>query len=110
MGGGIARWGFARASAAIPVHRLHETDLVLAFYHPQPSYPVHVLIVPKRSVPNVLALSDNDLPVVRDVIRVTQRLVRELRLHEGGYRLMVNGGMYQDVEQLHFHLIGEQRA
>lgn len=109
-GGVLVRWGFSHASAAIPVRRLAETERVLAFYHPKPSYPLHVLIVPKHSVPTLLALNDAHLPIMSDVIRVTQQLVRELRLHEGGYTLMVNGGAYQDVRQLHFHLVGEVRA
>jgi diadenosine tetraphosphate (Ap4A) HIT family hydrolase len=28
-----------------------------------------------------------------------------VRLKEAGYRLIVNGGKYQDVAQLHFHLV-----
>ena len=35
-------------------------------------------------------------------------LVQDLELAERGYRLIVNGGAYQDVKQLHFHLISEQ--
>jgi diadenosine tetraphosphate (Ap4A) HIT family hydrolase len=33
--------------------------------------------------------------------------VSELELERAGYRLVVNGGKYQDVAQLHFHLISE---
>jgi len=32
---------FAHMSFALPVHRLRETATLLAFNHPQPSYPVH---------------------------------------------------------------------
>lgn len=110
-GGAIAGWGFAHASGAIPVTRLLETDTVIAFRHPQPSYAVHILIVPKQRIPTLLDLHDRNMRVVGDVIAVTQRLVRELGLAETGYRLQVNGGVYQDVRQLHFHLIsGLSRA
>lgn len=104
-GGAIAGWSFAHASDAIPVTRLWETDHVIAFRHPQPSYAVHILIVPKRRIPTLLDLHDGNMRVVGDVIAVTQRLVRDLDLTNSGYRLQVNGGEYQDVRQLHFHLI-----
>jgi diadenosine tetraphosphate (Ap4A) HIT family hydrolase len=35
-----------------------------------------------------------------------QSLAIEMRLEAKGYRLIANGGGYQDVPQLHFHLIG----
>jgi histidine triad (HIT) family protein len=104
-GGAVAGWSFAHASGAIPVTRLLETDSVIAFRHPQPSYAVHILIVPKQRIPTLLDLHDRNMRVVGDVIAVTQRLVRDLDLSDKGYRLQVNGGVYQDVRQLHFHLI-----
>jgi diadenosine tetraphosphate (Ap4A) HIT family hydrolase len=41
-------------------------------------------------------------------MQVIQSLVVEFRLEEIGYRLIVNGGKYQDVPQLHFHLVSEK--
>jgi diadenosine tetraphosphate (Ap4A) HIT family hydrolase len=35
--------------------------------------------------------------------------VEQLHLQDSGYRLIINGGKYQTVEQLHLHLVsGEQ--
>lgn len=82
---------------------------MVAFYHPRPSYPVHVLLVPKRAVKSLLDLRSDQLEIVADTVTLAQRLVRELEL-EGGYRLIVNGGRFQDVGQLHFHLIGERTS
>lgn len=92
-------------SFAIPVQRLKETDTLLAFHHPRPAYPVHVLIVPKRAYPSWLELPPDDALFLSDLVRVVQELVGELGLEGRGYRLVVNGGAYQDVPQLHFHLI-----
>ena len=95
----------------VPVDRLEETELVVAFYPPRPSYPVHVLIVPKRAVRSLTALSPTDMPAVTDAIRVAGRLVQRLGLEQQGYRFLINGGAYQDVQQMHFHLIsGLDRA
>jgi histidine triad (HIT) family protein len=105
FGDAIIGWSFAHLTALFPVDRLYETDAVLAFYHPRPAYPLHILIVPKRAIGSFLDLTEADTPVLTEVVAAAQHLVRELRLKEPGFRLMVNGGPYQDVGQIHFHLI-----
>ena len=96
-------------TAFMPVNKLYETELVVAFYHPKPSHNIHILIVPKQAIENFLALSPDHKPVIQDVIATAQHLVRELQLTEKGYRLVVNGGPYQDVQQLHYHLISDEK-
>ena len=104
---GIIGWIFAYMSFVIPVQRLRETETLLAFHHPQPNYPVHILIVPKRPYPHLLALEAVDISLLTDLFQTVQSLVREFQLDRGGYRLITNGGIYQDIPHLHFHLIGE---
>jgi histidine triad (HIT) family protein len=98
-------WSFAHMSFALPVQRLYETSTLLAFYHPKPSYPIHILLVPKKSVASLETLDPVDTPFLTDLYQTVQRLVTQLNLTATGYRLIVNGGPYQDVPQLHFHLI-----
>lgn len=85
---------------------LHETDTLTAFTHPRPSYPVHILIVPKRPFHTLLDIPDGD-PFTADLFTTTQKLVHQHNLDQTAYRLVSNGGEYQDVPHLHFHLIGE---
>ncbi len=106
--GRLLRIGVRYMSFAIPVKRLRETDTLLAFHHPSPSYPVHILVVPKRVYTTLLDLPPGDCAFLRDLFETVQSLVRELGLAEGGYRLVANGGSYQEVPILHFHLIGER--
>ena len=98
---------FAHMSFALPVHRLRETPTLLAFHHPQPSYPVHILLVPKKALPSLAALTPADAPFLLDLFAAVQSLVVELGLEQTGYRLIANGGSYQTLPQLHFHLISE---
>lgn len=105
LGGAIMGWSFAHMSLIIPVDKLYETDHVVAFYHPKPSHSTHVLIVPKRAIENLLAIDDADARYVLEVISAAQHVVKLLKLEESGYRLVVNGGSYQDVKQVHFHLV-----
>ncbi|MCB9419170.1 MAG: HIT domain-containing protein [Ardenticatenaceae bacterium] len=103
--GWIVGWLFAHMSFVIPVDRLRETETLIVFHHPKPSHPVHILLVPKRQLPNLLAIDPAEADFFADLYRIVQELVVELALEKPGYTLLVNGGAYQDVPQLHFHLI-----
>ena len=96
-------WIFAHMSFAIPVKRLRETDTLMAFYHPKPSYKFHVLLVPKKAVVTFKELNAKDISFLSDLYSTVQSLVDEFQL--SAWRLIVNGGEYQDFPQLHFHLI-----
>ena len=90
-------------SFLLPVDRLLETDTLLAFYHPRPSYPVHVLLIPKSPFASLLDVPADD-PFPAELFQAVQTLVPRLGLRQG-YRLIANGGDNQDVPHLHFHLI-----
>ena len=106
-------WIFAHMSFLIPVTRLRETlrlaqggaSNLLAFHHPSPSYKFHVLIVPKREVESLAKLDPADTAFLTDLYSTVQSLVDEFHLQ--AYRLIVNGGEYQDFPHLHFHLISD---
>jgi len=100
-------WIFAHMSFALPVKRLYESENLVAFYHPHPSYPFHVLLVPKHAVRNLMELSTADSAFWVDLLHAVQILVKRFDLETTGYRLIVNGGPNQDIQQLHFHLISE---
>ena len=99
---------FARMSSVLPLDRFRETDTLVAFRHPKPVYPFHVLIVPKKAVQTLADLDPNDFAFLADLISTVQSLVNEF--HLPAYRLMVNGGEYQDFPQLHFHLVSDSRS
>jgi histidine triad (HIT) family protein len=108
VAGLFVQWAFTHMSDVLPVKRLCETDTLIAFPHPQPSYPTHILLVPKRPYASLAALPAEDTAFMRDLLVTVQDLVCDLGLDRGGYRLLVNGGHYQDVPHLHFHLISDQ--
>lgn len=92
-------------SFAIPVKRLRETETLIAFDHPKPSYPFHVLLVPKKAVSSLKEFDTTDTTFLTDLYSIVQQLVSEFQLP--AYRLIVNGGEYQDFPQLHFHLVSD---
>jgi histidine triad (HIT) family protein len=98
-------WIFANMSFAIPVKRLRETETLMAFHHPRPSYQFHVLLVPKKAIASLKDFDAKDAVFLSDLYSTVQSLVEEF--HLTAYRLIVNGGEYQDFPQLHFHLVSE---
>jgi len=95
-------WVFERLPFALPLRRLRETEHLLAFFHPRPAYPFHVIIVPKQAVQSLPDLAPAS-PFLPDLVAAVQSIVAEYRLP--AYRLVANGGEYQDFPHLHFHLV-----
>jgi histidine triad (HIT) family protein len=110
LGRRIIAWIFSHMSFIIPVKRLRETGNLLAFHHPSPSYPVHILIVPKSKIASLFELEEEDNRFLVEVFRTAKSLVEELGLSESGYRLVLNGGKYQEFPHLHFHLISTKQG
>ena len=99
----------AHMSFAIPSTRLVETDTLVAFYHPAPAYPLHILLLPKRQIASLADLQPADGRFLTDLFTTVKKLVVDLDLEKSGYRLIANGGQYQDVPHLHFHLVSETK-
>jgi len=93
-------------SGEIPTEFVHQDRDFFVFKDLYPKAPVHLLIVPREHIRSFLDLGDKHFSLLTKMIKVVQALVKEQKL-EGGYRLMVNGGRHQEVEHLHFHLLGD---
>ena len=98
-------WLLIHMNSAIPVRRLHETPTLLVFQHPSPDYPLHILLVPKRDLKSLADFTSADIDFLSDLFQTVKMLVERFNLEESGYRLIANGGRYQDIPHLHFHLI-----
>lgn len=96
------------AAGQIPSKKAYEDEQVLAFYDINAQAPVHVLIIPKKHVPSVLALQLEDDALLGHMFRVAQKLAAELGVAETGFRLVYNTGVDagQSVLHIHMHLLG----
>ncbi len=101
---------FQYMAFALPVARLRETKTLIAFHHPRPAYPVHILLVPKQPLAGLADLGAQESAFLVDLFETVRSLVAEFDLDQRGYRLIANGGRYQEVPHLHFHLIAESPA
>lgn len=100
---------FGKFSKLLPIKKLLETDKVVAFWHPKPSYKTHILIVPKKAIKNLTSIKIEDVKYLNDVLFTAKELVKKLDLEKDGYSLISNGGKNQEVNQLHFHLISGEK-
>lgn len=94
----------------LPSKKVFENERILAIEDIAPVAPVHILIMPKKEIPNLQSLKPEDYSLVSEMISVAQKLADEYHIEEG-YRLLTNNGpdAGQTVFHLHFHLIGGRR-
>lgn len=87
---------------------VHEDDQVLAFRDIAPQAPVHVLLIPKKHIVNMDAVSADDAPLLAHLFRTAAQIARDLGIAEDGYRLVNNCNRHggQTVYHLHVHLLG----
>jgi histidine triad (HIT) family protein len=101
----IISWIFSRQPRLLPVKPLRETPNWLAFSHPTPAYPVHLVVTPKTSWKTWMEVDADEPGIFTEFIELTQSMIRDFELEPAGYRLILNGGPHQTFPHLHFHLV-----
>lgn len=91
----------------LPGKFAYKDDTVVAFYDINPQAPVHVLVVPKKHIPNLVCEDASNAQLLSQIFSVIQKLSKELNLMDG-FRVVVNCGAKggQTVDHIHFHLLG----
>ncbi len=82
-----------------------ETDNVIAFVSVEPVAKIHILIIPKKHIAKFVNITDGDSKLVSEMVSVAQGLIKSKGIRVA-YRLVFNGGKYQAVPHLHWHLLG----
>jgi histidine triad (HIT) family protein len=90
---------------------VYEDDEILAFEDINPQAPVHILIIPKKHIPGLTRLGEEDRELVGKIHLVARRIAREHSLFQGGFRIVINSGpdAGETVKHLHFHLLGGRK-
>lgn len=91
----------------IPARIVYEDEQCLAFHDVNPQAPTHVLLVPKKEIPSLSALTEEDQALLGHMWLVIPRIAAQLGLDQG-YRVVTNCGPLagQSVDHLHFHILG----
>ena len=104
--GWVVRLVFSRFWWLLPVRRVSEIASVFVFEHPAPTWQPHLLLVPKRAIRSLMLARETHARLFGEIVRLAFGVAVRRKLEAGGFALLVNGGTYQDVPQLHVHLAG----
>ncbi len=96
------------ANGTIPCKKAYEDADVIAFHDITPQAPVHILIIPKKHIKSIADMEQGDLYLMEKLISTANKLAKELKINDSGYRLVINKGQNggQSVGHLHIHLLG----
>ena len=87
---------------------VYEDEEIMVFPDINPSAPIHLLIVPKEHIEDLLSKEMEEGKIWEKMTRIAKSLVRKNKLK--GYRLVLNGGEAKMINHLHLHLLGEISA
>jgi histidine triad (HIT) family protein len=92
----------------LPADIVYQDDQVCAFRDINPAAPVHILIVPKKFIPTVNDLTEDDQMLAGKMMLVAKQLAEAEGINDSGYRLIINCNQHgnQEIYHLHMHLLG----
>ncbi len=91
----------------IPSTKVYEDDKVLAFKDINPAAPIHVLVIPKKHIENVLEINEENKEITSDIFLAINKIAKQLGIDKDGFRIINNCGKDagQEVMHLHFHIL-----
>jgi histidine triad (HIT) family protein len=96
------------ASGEIPATKIFETDELVAFDDINPQAPVHFLVIPKKHIPTLDDLQEEDISILGKMLYYGAELARKKGIAADGYRQIINckEAAGQVVFHLHLHIMG----
>lgn len=92
----------------IPSQKVYEDECAYAFRDINPQAPVHILVVPKAHLANVL---ECDAQLAGRLMETAGKIAQSEGLAESGFRLVTNcgGDGCQSVNHFHIHILGGRK-
>lgn len=92
----------------IPCDKVYENEHVLAFRDINPQAKVHVLVLPKKHMANILECDAETAGHLAEVIGIVARMEG---VEKSGFRCVANTGVEgcQSVNHLHIHVLGGEQ-
>ena len=90
----------------IPADIIYEDDISIAFSDVNAQAPVHILIIPKKSITKLSNASEEDQALLGHLLLKAKNIANDLGVGDA-YRLTINNGAAagQTVFHLHIHLL-----
>lgn len=92
----------------VPADIVHEDERCVAFRDVAPVAPTHILVIPKKEIPSMAEIKDDDLELIGHLMVKAREIAQDEGLEDDGYRLVINtkAGGGQTVNHLHIHILG----
>jgi histidine triad (HIT) family protein len=92
----------------IPADIVFEDDQCLAFRDISPQAPIHILIIPKKTIARIAAAQADHQSLLGHLLLTAADIARRENIAPNGYRLVINNGPHggETVPHLHIHLLG----
>jgi histidine triad (HIT) family protein len=86
---------------------VYEDELTLAFKDVNPQAPVHILVIPKKVIPQLATAEEDDTELLGHLLQTAKKVAAQAGL-EKGYRVVINTGEDggQTVHHIHLHILG----
>jgi len=90
----------------IPGDFVFEDELCFAIKDLYPKAPVHFLIIPRKPIPTLNEVTEEDAGLMNHLLLVARNLAKEYKCE--GYRIQINVGEKggQVIFHLHVHMMG----
>ena len=91
----------------IPARLAYQDERAVAFHDIHPQAPLHALILPRKHIPSLLDLTDEDEALVGHLHLVAVKLARDAGHADEGFRTLFNcgRGAGQSVWHIHLHVL-----
>ena len=92
----------------LPCAKVYENDRVLAIRDINPAAPVHVVIMPKWHMRDLLQVAETPNGLIANILDAAAAIAKAEGVFESGFRLISNTGpdAGQSVPHFHMHLLG----
>jgi len=95
----------------MPSKTVYEDNLVTAFEDVNPQAPVHLLVVPKKHIPEIHSMTEADKDLIGHLFLTAKKIANDVGLDSKGYRMVINNGAGagQTVFHIHLHILSGRR-
>lgn len=85
---------------------IYEQDNIIVIKDINPKAKTHLLIIPKKEIPTINDLQDEDKNLIAEMFFVAKKIAKELKINEW-YQLNFNVWAlgWQEVMHIHLHLL-----
>ena len=91
----------------IPCSRVYEDEEIFAFHDISPQAPVHILVLPKKHIPDLSEMKEDDGGLMGKLVWAASSIARDKGFAGSGFRLVINTkeSAGQSVFHVHMHLM-----